>query len=114
MNWFHTIATDMAAGGAFLLVAGIFVLLYLGERGGPAARPTQWEREPRKLFYTLVLFVLSFLVLSLIVAMLLAGNVLRAHVEQITSLTTADVIILIGLLITLEIFMMLTLLKKRK
>jgi hypothetical protein len=61
--WTHTIssfevvAISIAAVGASLLVIGVFVLMYLGERGEPAAQPDHWEQELRKVFFILILLV---------------------------------------------------------
>jgi MFS family permease len=118
--WTHTIssfevvAISIAAVGASLLVIGVFVLMYLGERGEPAAQPDHWEQELRKVFFILILLVSGLLFLSLLIAILLAENTWRGNAEEITAVATVDVLILIGLLVITELFVMVNMLRKHK
>ncbi|SRR5579875_8797 len=118
--WTHTIssfkvvAISIATVGASLLVIGVFVLMYLGERGGPAAQPDHWEQELRKVFFILILLVSGLLFLSLLIAILLAENIWRGNAEEITAVAIVDVLILIGLLVITELFVMVNMLRKHK
>src|SRR5579875_3521903 len=95
-------------------VIGVFVLMYLGERGEPAAQPDHWEQELRKVFFILILLVSGLLFLSLLIAILLAENIWRGNAEEITAVAIVDVLILIGLLVITELFVMVNMLRKHK
>lgn len=106
---FETITAGIAAVGASLIIIGVFILMYLSIRRGLAARPANWERERRNMFFILILFVSGSLVLSLLVVALLAWNIWKLNAEVMTAVAAADVLIMVGLLLSIELFVALNL-----